>query len=114
MLTPEQKQVRDERLTEAIRHGTARFIQRESNGKSLITITRILLSDDKKKARILFTTLPDSYEEQALLFLNRSIHDLVLYLKKDTKFSRLPLLSFAVDHGERNRQRIDIISSKEN
>lgn len=114
MLTPEQKHIKDERLSGAIQHGIAEFVERESNGKSLITITRVALSADKKRATVFFTTFPDSYEEQVLLFLKRNMSDLVYFLKKKFKFSRLPLLEVMLDIGEKNRQKIDTIITKEN
>lgn len=113
MLTPEVKAQKDARLIEAIRQGAAEFFERESNGKSLMTITRVLLSDDKKRARILFTVFPDSYESQALLFAKRNLRDCIIYLNTHTRFSRLPLLEFAIDEGEKNRQTIDMLLSKE-
>lgn len=114
MLTPEQKQRKDEKMVEMIRQGVAEFIERESNGKSLVTITRIVLSADKKKGTIFFTTLPDSYQDEVLHFIERSMHDLVQYLRKKDKIARLPLLHPEIDFGERNRQKIDTIIAKEN
>ena len=114
MLTPEQKNIKDQKLSEAIQHGVAEFAKRESNGKSLITITRVMLSDDKKRSAIFFTTFPDSYEEQVLLFFKRNTRGLVTFLRKKYRFSRLPLLEFIIDIGEKNRQKIDTIISKEN
>ncbi|PIR38248.1 MAG: hypothetical protein COV34_01395 [Candidatus Zambryskibacteria bacterium CG10_big_fil_rev_8_21_14_0_10_42_12] len=113
MLTPEQKAKKDEQLTEAIRKSAALFFEQESNRKSLITVTRVLLSSDKKKASVMFTVFPESYEEQASLFANRNRRDFVTFLKSKYKVARLPSIDFHIDQGEKNRQRIDMLLSKE-
>lgn len=113
MLTPEEKAKKDDQLTEALRKSAALFFEQESNRKSLITVTRVLLSRDKKKASILFTVFPDTYEEQVLSFVTRNKRDFVSFLKSKYKVARLPLIDFQVDHGEKNRQKIDMLLSRE-
>ena len=113
MLTPEQKAKKDEQLIEALKKSAALFFEQESNRKSLITVTRVVLSGDKKKASIMFTVFPDSYEEQAELFANRNRRNFVAFLKSKYKVARLPSIDFQVDRGEKNRQRIDMLLSGE-
>jgi len=113
MLTPHIKKQKDEKMIETIRKRAAEFLERESNGKSIITVTRVVLSDDKKRARILFTVFPTSYEEQAHLFAERNMSDFLTFLKKRAKIARLPMLSFDIDEGEKNRQRIEVLTNAE-
>lgn len=113
MLTPEEKAKKDDQLVEAIRKSAAEFFEQESNRKSLMTVTRVLLSSDKRKASVLFTVFPDAYEEQAALFANRNRREFVSFLKSRYKVARLPSIDFHIDQGEKNRQRIDMLLSKE-
>lgn len=113
MLSPADKAKKDDQLTEAIRKSAALFFEQESNRKSLITVTRVVLSQDKKRASVLFTVFPDTYEEQVELFAKRNKRDFVSFLKSKYKVARLPSIDFHIDHGEKNRQKIDMILSKE-
>jgi ribosome-binding factor A len=68
------------------------------------------ISPDYRQATAFITTLPDSGEETALIFLKRKGGDLRSYLKKKSKLKRLPHITFEIDHGERHRQHIDEIA----
>lgn len=89
---------------------SATFVAAEANTDPLITLTNVNLSPDFKHATILFTTIPDDREEDALIFLKRSAGALRDYLKKHVRLKRIPHLDFSVDHGERHRQHIDELS----
>jgi len=103
---------RDHRLTEAIRKSAAEFLEQESNGKSIITITRVLLSKNKKKATIFLTVMPESYEEQVIQFAKRNMSEFLKYIRKKNKIFRLPFLDFQIDIGEKNHQRIEMLSAE--
>lgn len=90
-----------------IQECAARFVQHEANTNPLITITRVDISPDLKRALIFFTTIPDGKEQDALIFLKRSATDLRQYLKDNAKMKRIPHLEFMLDAGERHRQHID-------
>ena len=98
------------RLAEYIREVAAEYLVRESNRDSLITVTGVDLSDTEANARILISVLPTEKESDALDFVQRKANDLRLYFMKKVKIRRAPRLSFAIDLGEKNRQRIDEIS----
>jgi ribosome-binding factor A len=53
-----------EKLIKVIKIAAANFLERESSGVSLITVTDVKLSDDNKHATILFTVLPDDNKNQ--------------------------------------------------
>src|SRR5687767_12517666 len=95
-----------------IRELAAAFLQLESNGMSLLTVTRVVLANRMTKAMIYFTVLPEDKEEEALEFARRKRHDFKEYVKKHAKLGRIPLFDFEIDIGEKNRQRIDEISTK--
>lgn len=103
--------IKDERSREIIRHAAAEFFQHESSGSALITVTRVDISDDAKRATILISVIPDSFAEQVLSFAKRKRSDLRDHLRKQTKLPRLPHVEVMLDIGEKNRQRIEELGS---
>jgi ribosome-binding factor A len=101
---------RSEKITELLRHVAAQFIQTESNRTSLITVTGINLSPDEKHATILVTIYPTDREHAAIEFLQRKRSEFRDYVKKETRLRVLPFVEFALDKGEKNRQKIDELS----
>lgn len=101
---------RKEKLPELLKHLAAEFIERESNRTSLITVTNASLSESGKSAIIRFTVLPESHEKMVLDFLERRKPDFLLYIDEHARVGRMPSITFALDFGEKNRQRIDFIS----
>ncbi len=102
---------RETKIEEELKKLAAEFLQRESNGLSLITVTSAQLSDKMKTATIFFTVFPDDKQEDALEFTKRKRSEFKQYVKEHSKIGRLPLFDFAIDFGEKNRQRIDELSS---
>jgi ribosome-binding factor A len=98
---------RQGRVGNLIQECAARFIQHEANTNPLITVTRVDISPDLKRALIFFTTIPDGKEQDALIFLKRGASELRQYLKDNAKMKRIPHLEFMLDAGERHRQHID-------
>lgn len=88
------------------------FIERESNRNSLITVTRVYIPSDLKRATILFTVLPEGQEENALNFLKRMRGEFKDYFKKHAKIGRIPFFDFELDKGEKLAQRIRDLSEE--
>jgi ribosome-binding factor A len=103
---------RSEKIIKIIKTAAAEFLQRESNGISLITVTGARLSNDEKYATILFTVLPEEKEAAALEFAKRMRSEFKEYVKTHTKLGRIPMFDFEIDLGEKHRQKIDLISLK--
>lgn len=101
---------RTERMIKIIKLAAADFMQRESSGSSLITITDVHLSKDEKYANILFTVLPEEKQNAALEFSKRKRTEFREYIKNKTKLGRIPTFDFEIDFGEKHRQKIDEIS----
>lgn len=95
-------------LTEVI----AKFIREEANTNPLITVTNLIISSDYGHVRVLITTIPDSKEQEALIFLKRKGSELREYIKKHARLKHIPHLDFDIDYGERHRQHIDEIAQK--
>jgi len=102
--------LRQEKVSENIKHLAAEFLQRESSGGSLITVTNSDISKDLKKATIFITVFPESSEKSALDFAKRKRSDIRNYIRAKLKMKTLPFLDFDIDKGEKNRQRIDELS----
>jgi ribosome-binding factor A len=103
---------RDERIIRIIKEAAAQFLQQESSGASLLTVTDAVLSKDGKYATILFTALPEDKEQAALEFAKRKRSEFKAFVKTHTKLGIIPLFDFEIDRGEKHRQRIDILSQK--
>jgi len=103
---------RDEKLKDQIKKWAADFLQKESSGASLITVTDVKMTNEAKEATILFTVLPDEKQEMALEFARRQLSDFREFINKRIKTGRLPYFHFDIDRGEKHRQRIDEITIK--
>lgn len=100
---------RKEKIIEVIHKAASEFIQRESNRDSMITVTRIELSSDLKKAIVLVTAFPEHKEEAAIDFLKRNRGEFRHFVNKNTKIQQMPWFDFEIDQGEKSRQKIDKI-----
>lgn len=99
-----------EKYIEALRTAAAEFLAREANRNSLITVTRVDMSEDGKRAVIYITVFPETAEQTALAFANRNRGELGQFLLKRTKGMRIPKFEFEIDLGDKNRRRIDELS----
>lgn len=104
--------IKDERAKEIIRQKASEFLERESSGNAIITVTSIRLIESGKKAVILFTVFPADKENGVLDFAKRKRNGFRDFLKRESKLFRLPFVDFEIDLGEKNRQKIDEISNR--
>ena len=104
-------EIRTEKMKDIIRILAAKFLQIESNRTSLITVTDVLLSDDGKSAKILFSVFPEDKEKGVLDFVKRKRSDFRNYVTNNSRLMRIPFFDFILDIGEKNRQKIDRISN---
>ena len=86
------------------------FFSRESNGKSLITVTRADVSPDLRNVKIYFSVLPESFEKHVLNFAKRNRTEFREYIKAHARMQYLPNVDFEIDLGEKNRQLIDTLT----
>jgi ribosome-binding factor A len=96
-----------ERLAEIIREASATFIERETNNASLITVTRVELTDNLKKAVIFVTVMPESKTDEAVAFLRRLRSDIRHDLVKHHRLPRAPMIDIMNDAGEKHRMHIE-------
>jgi ribosome-binding factor A len=105
-------EIKTERAQEIIRHKASEFLERESSGNALITVTKVTILESGKRALISFTVFPADKEKGVLDFAKRKRTDFREVLKNETKLFRLPFIDFNIDLGEKNRQKIDDLSNK--
>lgn len=98
---------RNEKAANFIKELTAKFLARENNNTSLITVTGANCSPDLKRATVFITVLPENKEQEALAFTKRKRAELREYLKKNMGTKITPFIDVAIDLGEKNRQKID-------
>lgn len=103
---------RNEKIINNIRELAAIYIEREAGKTSLITVTRVLLSADSKRATIMISVLPKEKENAAYGFIKRNLGELRKYITKNLKINPIPYLNIMIDEGEKNRQKIDELLMK--
>ena len=102
MALPERKDL----MAREIAKAAGRFIVLNSNKQSLITVTHADISSDFAQATIYVSVLPEEQEKPALDFLKRNRGDFRNWISEEMNFKRIPTFDFAIDIGEKNRQKV--------
>ncbi|HEY0010442.1 MAG TPA: ribosome-binding factor A [Candidatus Paceibacterota bacterium] len=102
--------IKDEREAHMLTELAAKYIAREAGRNTLITPTRTDLSRNRRNATIFVSVFPTEEGEHALAFLKRHKDLFREDLKKTSRLAILPYVTFELDYGERNRQRLDELS----
>lgn len=100
---------RHDRIQDEIARAAGEWISRESNRTSLVTVTRVILSEDGARATIFISVLPENQEEAARDFIKRNLGEVRRYLADTSKIGRAPTLSVEIDKGEKNRAAVEAI-----
>ncbi|HEY4493779.1 MAG TPA: ribosome-binding factor A [Candidatus Paceibacterota bacterium] len=103
---------RQNRLTDEFRDLVSECLEKESDRKALITITRVELLGEGKLARCYMSVFPVVSEKAALGFAERHAGVVREYISQKTKMRHVPKIQFVLDQGEKNRQRIDELLRK--
>lgn len=98
---------RVEKANDTIRALAADFVHRIVENSAIVTVTNLGLSPDLKTAIVFITVFPESEETDTLDFLKRKAGELRHYVVERIKMRKVPFFEFALDKGEKNRQRID-------
>lgn len=86
-----------ERVLEALQHSIAEFINRESNRRSMITVTKVVLDRRGMHADVFVSVFPEKDTHAATDFLNRQRDELREYLKKHIRIRAIPYVTFFAD-----------------
>ncbi len=103
--------IRNEKIRAALQDVAGEFFAREAGRQTLITVTNAIVSDDAKQGTICITVFPDAAEENALSFANRNRGEFADFFRKRVRGAFPPRIEFVIDRGEKNRQRLDELSS---
>jgi ribosome-binding factor A len=103
---------KDEKSSALISKFAAEYFSIESNKDSLMTVTKTEILDKGRRAIVFFTTLPREKEGGALEFAKRRERDFRRFIMSKKSFGFAPKISFCIDEGEHNRQRIDELSNE--
>ncbi|OGG56797.1 hypothetical protein A3D71_01075 [Candidatus Kaiserbacteria bacterium RIFCSPHIGHO2_02_FULL_55_20] len=103
---------RQTQVSQVIAQMAGEFFARESNVKALITVTHADISPTYKEVTVFISVLPQTMEEAALKFAKRARTDFRAYIKKSSRLHPIPIVDFAIDLGEKNRQRIDELTRR--
>ncbi len=87
---------RNEKVRAALLHAAQEYVNRESNRTSLITVTRVEMSDDAV-AHIFVSVFPPESTGSAIYFLTRSIPEFVDFYKKSIRIRNVPHITFLAD-----------------
>ncbi len=104
---------RNDQVSTRIREIVSKYISRETNGKSLITVTTVDMNDRGDHANIFFTVLPESEEKPALDFLKRKRSEIRKEIMKNLPIARIPIIEVMIDKGEKLARRITEIEIQE-
>ncbi len=75
-------------------------------GLAGVVITRVVLSEDLRNAKVYFTTFEEGREKEAVRALERAKPYIRSYLIKSLRLKRLPELYFIFDEELRRMERI--------
>jgi len=104
--------IRQERVSSAIKRLAGEFLKTEAGKDSLITPISADISKDLKNATIYVSIFPENQEPNGLKFLKRKRTDFRNFFKNNIKIKTIPFFDFEIDSGEKNRQRIEELSTK--
>ncbi len=105
------REIKNEKIREAVKNTAAEFLGGMSNRTSLITVTNVVLSGRADRAVVLITVFPETAEKAAIEFTKRNVGELRELLSKRLLIHHLPFITFAIDVGEKSRQKLDTLSS---
>jgi ribosome-binding factor A len=103
---------RIEKLRGLYKDLAAIYLNQESNRSSLITVTDVQVSKERKRAIVFATVYPEEQEQAVLDFLKRKRSDFKKYVASHAKMRRVPFFDFAIDKGEKHRQNLDQLAEQ--
>jgi len=86
-----------ERAIEALKKAASEFINKESNRRSMITVTAVEMDRRGRRARIFISVFPEKDTYAATDFLNRQRNEFREYIKKHIRLRAIPSVQFLAD-----------------
>lgn len=88
---------RDDKMAELIAHQAAMFIELESSGASLITVTHAHIGSQGDRVTVFVSVFPEDQGRTAVAFLERIRGEFRDYLGKHARIRPLPAVHFQLD-----------------
>lgn len=104
---------RAEQISEQIREVVSTYINKNTNGKSIISVTTVDINEKLDKATVFVTVLPEKEEPVALDFLQRKGTEIRKTVMKSLNIARIPFIEIKIDTGQKLFDRITEIEIKE-
>jgi ribosome-binding factor A len=104
--------LRQEKVSSAIKRIAGEYININHSNNYMITPIKTDVSKDLEKSTIYVTVFPEEKEYEAIKNLKRKRSDFRDFFKNQIKIKTIPIFDFEIDLGEKNRQRIDDLSTK--
>lgn len=98
-----------EKFEHLIKELAMEFLAREINRTSLVTVTGLRVENKEQDVTILYTVLPIDQEKPVFDFLMRKRAEFREFVKSKARLRAIPTFDFAIDRGEKNRQKMDEI-----
>ena len=102
---------RHQKREEYMKELAAEFISRESNRNSLITVTRLSLSDHEDTATIFVSVMPENQESAVADFLDRQLSDFREFVKGKIQAGKIPFFTFKIDEAAKIVRKIEELNS---
>ncbi len=102
-----------DRRAERVGKAVAEAIVEIAGPASLITVTGVRTALSLKSMTILVTVLPAEKEAGALEFLKRNVEEIHEHVQQTLKIGGRVHLSFEIDQGEKNRQRLEELEKRD-
>ncbi len=99
--------LRQEKLDAELTKVIAEFLRREFGAAPLVTVTHAKIARGLKSAFVFISVFPETKERAVRARLKKRQHALKEYIAAHMRMKYLPAVSFEIDRGEKNRQRID-------
>lgn len=104
--------LRTDKVNSLLRNIVSSFIGREFKNGAIITVTHVDVINDLKKAKIFISIFPDNKSDEIMKLLQNKSWDLKKYAQPLLKMKFLPEFEFEIDYGEKNRQKLEEILSR--
>ncbi len=86
-----------EKLASALMVAAAEFINRESNRRSLVTVTRVDLGERGRAATVFVSVMPQEQTHAVMDFLSRQEGEFKQYLRNNMRIRSIPRVVFMAD-----------------
>lgn len=104
---------RKDQITERVREIVSKYVSKETNGRSLITVTTVDMSEKADHATVFITVMPEKEEDTALEFLKRKRKEIRKEIMKNLPIARIPFVEIAIDKGQKLADKITSIEIEE-